>query len=268
VEVADLDSLLRELDRVLDKRIESQRRKVVEVAHRLKPHLTWDDLVNPDDHPELRHSEGFNYEDGTLSGLITSQVLLRNRLRELGAGPGAGEDPFQHDTGSIPYRFCPRCGGALESRLLVAHDPERLTCSQCAFVFYLDPKVAAGAILPMDGGIVLARRAIEPRRGTWCFPSGYVDRGERVEDAAAREVREEVGLRSAMERVVGVYSYPGRPVVVVVFAGRVLGGGLEALQETLEVGTFGPEEIPWGELSFPSTREALQDYLGLARASK
>ena len=173
----------------------------------------------------------------------------------------APADPFDHDTGAIPYRFCPRCGGELELRLLVAHDPERLTCTQCAFVFYLDPKVAAGAILEMDGGIVLGRRSIPPRVGSWGFPYGYVDRGERIQDAAAREVREEVGLLASIDRLVGVYSYSGRPVVVVVFAGRITGGELQALHETQEVATFAYDRIPWADLAFSSTREALQDYL-------
>ncbi len=104
--------------------------------------------------------------------------------------------------------------------------------------------------------------------GSWGFPSGYVDRGERIEDAAAREVREEVGLQASMERLVGVYSYSGRPVVVVVFAGRITGGQLEALHETHEVATFADDQIPWDDLAFSSTREALRDYLQATRDSE
>jgi ADP-ribose pyrophosphatase YjhB (NUDIX family) len=260
--------LLEELDRVLCRRIDSQRDKVLEVAHRVEPKVTRDDLNNPEDYPALRRSETFQYEDGILAGLLTARTLLHRRGRELGLGsdpvpaaPADVVDPFDHDTGAVPYRFCPRCGGRLELRLLVAHDPERLTCAECAFVFYLDPKVAAGAILKLDGGIVLGRRAIPPRVGAWGFPSGYVDRGERIEDAAAREVREEVGLESSMDRLVGVYSYSGRPVVVVVFSGRITGGELQALHETQEVGTFAPDRIPWDDLAFSSTRDALEEYV-------
>ena len=261
----DLDKLLAELDRVLDRRIEEQRRKLVKSARRLKPGLAYEDLQNPADHPELKGDGAFTLEDGTLSGLLSAREAIRDRMRELGAGGGDAArgmlDRVDHDTGAIPYRHCPRCGGALELRLLVAHDPERLTCVECTFVFYLDPKVAAGAILTLDDEIVLARRDIEPRVGSWGFPSGYVDRGERIEDAASREVREEVGLEASMERLIGVYSYSGRPVVVVVFAGRVTGGKLVAGDETSEVGTFPPDRIPWEDLAFSSTRQALEDYL-------
>ena len=91
---------------------------------------------------------------------------------------------------------------------------------------------------------------------------GYVDRGERVEDAACREAREEVGLEVAIGDLVGVYSYSGRPVVVVVYSGRVTGGELIAGHETSEVAAFPEAEIPWADLAFPSTTQALRAYLG------
>src|SRR3989442_13629673 len=99
------------------------------------------------------------------------------------------------------YRFCPRCGGAFERRLLKTGEPERLVCTQCGYVFYLDPKIAVGTIIrtgPVRAGsagrIVLVRRAIEPGYGKWAFPGGYVDRGERLISAAVREASEECGL--------------------------------------------------------------------------
>ena len=93
------------------------------------------------------------------------------------------------------FRFCPACGGTLESRLLKASDPERLVCTQCEFVFYLDPKLAVGTIIRDERDrVVLVRRAIEPGYGKWVFPGGYVDRGEQLQAAALREAREETGL--------------------------------------------------------------------------
>ena len=82
-----------------------------------------------------------------------------------------------HDE-SHEYRFCPRCGGALERRVLKATEPERPVCRECGFVFYIDPKVAVGTIIrDADDRLVLVRRAIEPGYGKWVFPGGYVDRG-------------------------------------------------------------------------------------------
>jgi ADP-ribose pyrophosphatase YjhB (NUDIX family) len=159
------------------------------------------------------------------------------------------------------YRFCPRCGGALALRRLKPGEPERLQCAACAFVFYLDPKVAACTVFMMDGGIVLLRRSIDPGHGLWVFPGGYVDRGETVEDAAVRETLEECGMRVSLTGILDAYSFPGKDVVVIVYAAHPEGGTLQAGDESSEVRAFPPEVLPWGELAFDSTRAALRDYL-------
>ena len=104
--------------------------------------------------------------------------------------------------------------------------------------------VAVAIIVPYADGIVLGRRAIDPGRGAWSFPSGYVDRGEVVEEAACREVLEEVGLEIDIAGLVGVYSTAGEPVILVVFAARVVGGELTVGPEMSEVGIFSPEALP------------------------
>jgi 8-oxo-dGTP diphosphatase len=161
------------------------------------------------------------------------------------------------------FRFCPRCGGALEPRLLKATEPERLVCRQCAFVHYIDPKVAVGTIISDDSRrIVLVRRAIEPGYGKWVFPGGFIDRGETVEAAALREAREECGLDIRLDRLVNIYSYPGVAVIIIAFAATAIGGCLACDDESLEAQLFAPDAIPWEELAFNSTREALKEFLG------
>ena len=159
------------------------------------------------------------------------------------------------------YRFCPKCGANLEQRLLKEGEPERLVCTDCGFVFYLDPKVAAGVLFRYQGRIVLLRRALEPRRGKWVFPGGYVDRGEPVETAARREVLEESGVEVETRGLLGVYSIENWPVVIIVYEGEYVRGQPVAGDESLELGLFDPSEIPWDELGFPTTRMALRDYL-------
>jgi ADP-ribose pyrophosphatase YjhB (NUDIX family) len=159
------------------------------------------------------------------------------------------------------FNYCPRCGAALEPRLLKPGEPKRLVCVTCGFVLFLDPKVAAGCIAEHDGGIILVRRSIEPGYGKWVFPGGYVDRGEKVEAAAAREMLEESGIEVSVDSLLGVYSYAQRPIVVIVFTGTVTGGALVAADESLEARAFAPVDIPWDELAFPSTFDALRDYL-------
>lgn len=157
-------------------------------------------------------------------------------------------------------RFCPKCGGPLRLQEVKGDPKERLVCESCDFIFYQDPKVSACTIPVMDGKVVMVRRAINPGKGLWVFPGGYMDADETVEQAAMRETLEEVGLTVRLTKLVGVYSY-GTSVVVIVYACEVVGGTLCIDGESLEVRAFGPEEIPWELLAFPSTRDALRDFL-------
>ena len=166
-----------------------------------------------------------------------------------------------HDE-SHAYQFCPRCGGALERKLLKATEPERPVCARCGFVFYIDPKIAVGTIIDAGAGkLVLVRRAIEPGYGKWVFPGGYVDRGETLLAAAVREAREECCLDVRIDGLVNVYSYAGRAPVIVVYAATAIGGTLSAADECLETAEFDAKTIPWNDLAFRSTRDGLRDFL-------
>lgn len=162
---------------------------------------------------------------------------------------------------SEDFRFCPKCGGELALKLVKTLEPERLVCTSCEFIFFQNPKLAAGTIFQRDGGLVLLRRAIEPGYGKWVFPGGFVDRGETVVDAARRETREEANVEVELRDLIDVYSYEGSPVVVVVYAAEWVSGELRAADESLELGIFDPKDIPWRELAFPSTRDAVRSYV-------
>lgn len=159
------------------------------------------------------------------------------------------------------YRFCPRCAGRLEERVLKDGDPGRLVCEGCGFVFYQGPKLVAGAIFELDGGIVLIQRDIEPGYGKWTFPGGFVERGEKAEAAAEREVLEETGLEIEVREIVGLYTYEDEVPAIAVFAAGVTGGEPAPLDETMDVKSFPRDGLPWAEMAFPSTEHALKDYL-------
>ncbi len=153
-------------------------------------------------------------------------------------------------------RFCPSCAAALETTEVFGYD--RPVCPDCGRVIFYDPKVAVICIVPRDGKVLMIRRGTELGYGLWGLPGGYVDRGEVVESAAAREVLEETGLEIDIEGLLGLFSESGNPVIVAAYAGREMGGTLEAGPEALEVEFFDVDQLP--ELAFPRDREVLASW--------
>jgi ADP-ribose pyrophosphatase YjhB (NUDIX family) len=172
------------------------------------------------------------------------------------------DDSGQRFLAPHTIRFCPLCAAPLGREAVAPDQREQAVCSACRFVFYLNPKVVAGAILEQDGRVLLTRRSINPGRGLWTFPGGFVDFGEAVTDAALRETFEETGLRAELTGLLNVYSYPGAPVIIV-YRARVTGGTLTACHENDALEWMKVSEIPWDQLAFPSTRDALREWVGL-----
>lgn len=159
--------------------------------------------------------------------------------------------------------YCLQCGTALEARF--QEDRERPTCPNCGFIHYLDPKVAVAVVLGDEHGVLLARRRIEPGAGQWSFPAGYVNRGEVVEDAALREVKEELSLSVRLTGLVGVYSELGSPVVLIVYAGEIVSGDPRPDgREISEVQRFAPDALP-AELAFEHDRRVVADWKRLVQ---
>jgi ADP-ribose pyrophosphatase YjhB (NUDIX family) len=158
-------------------------------------------------------------------------------------------------------KFCPRCATPFGAEVIEGY--RRPVCPQCGFIFYLDPKVAVACLIPLDGGILLGRRAITPGLGLWSFPSGYVNKGERLEDAAEREVLEETALCVRMERLVNVYSEPDNPVVLVVYEARVVDGTPQAGAEMTELQVFPPSGLP--SMAFSHDQEIVADWQATLR---
>jgi len=162
-------------------------------------------------------------------------------------------------------KFCSRCGAPMTKAVPPGDSHPRHVCTSCAFVHYLDPKVACGTIAEVDGRFALIERNIDPRKGYWSFPCGFMEIDETTEQAALRETKEETGLDVALEGHLGTYSYPdsfhGGSIVVVVYLARILGGTLQAADDCSDAKMITPAEIPWDKLAFKSSISAIQDWL-------
>ena len=172
------------------------------------------------------------------------------------------EEALVH-AGGEDLHYCSRCGAPLVVRLIETEDRPRLLCDR-GHILYVNPKVVVGVIPERDGLVLLLRRAIEPRYGSWTFPGGFMEIDETVEECAAREAHEETGVHVRVLDLVGVYSRPGAPgpgIVSIVFRGMVATGHGQPGREALETRWFAPDEIPWDELSYDTTRWALSAWL-------
>lgn len=138
-------------------------------------------------------------------------------------------------------------------------DRERRVCSDCGFVDYVNPKIVAGAVVTKDDKILLCKRAIEPRKGYWTLPAGFMEEGESVEEAARREAHEEAEAVIEIERLLAMYSVPRISQVQIMFK-ATLESDIAPGPESEEVGLFDWADIPWRNLAFPTVVWALTHY--------
>ena len=137
---------------------------------------------------------------------------------------------------------------------------ERDVCATCGFINYVNPKIVTGSVVRHRGKILLCRRAIEPRVGYWTLPAGFMEVGETAEQAAMRESREEANASIVIDRLLAVYTIPRIAQVQIMYLAHMAEEEFSAGPESLEVMLAGWDEIPWGEIAFPSVTWALEQY--------
>lgn len=152
-----------------------------------------------------------------------------------------------------PPKMCCR----FERHVPAGDTSERDVCSVCGFIHYANPKVVVSTVCSLGGRILLCRRAIEPRRGYWAIPGGYLEAGEASQAGALREAWEEARARISIERLLAVYDLPHAGQVQLIYRGALLDANVAPGEESLETALFGWNEIPWGELAFPTVKWAL-----------
>jgi ADP-ribose pyrophosphatase YjhB (NUDIX family) len=137
---------------------------------------------------------------------------------------------------------------------------ERDVCARCGHVHYVNPKIVVGAVCSWHGRILLCRRAIEPRHGFWTIPAGYMEERETPAEGAAREAWEEATAKIEIDRLLAVYSVPRISQVQLIFRARLADVDIKPGIESLDTKLFAWDDIPWGELAFPSVHWALKHH--------
>lgn len=153
-----------------------------------------------------------------------------------------------------------RPSGPTTRRIPDGDDRERLVCVDCGFIAYENPKVVVGSVATWGARILMCRRAINPRRGFWTLPAGYMELGETATQGAVREALEEAQARIEIDQLLAVYSIPRIGQVQLMYRARLVSPEIAAGIESLEVALFDWEEIPWDDIAFPSVGWALRHY--------
>ncbi|HRW07915.1 MAG TPA: NUDIX hydrolase [Caldilineaceae bacterium] len=166
------------------------------------------------------------------------------------------------------YRYCPRCATPLELREI--YNLARPVCPACDFVYFRDPKVAVVGLVTHQKHVLLVQRAINPEKGKWALPGGYMDAGEMPQDALRRELKEEVNLAVRVTDLLTIFpmitnrtNETASPGIVLAFRAEVAERATPKLtcdDDVSDAGWFGPQELPT-DLAFASTEQLLAEWV-------
>lgn len=155
-------------------------------------------------------------------------------------------------------QFCPHCGNAINIVIPDGDNRERHVCSVCDVIHYQNPRIIAGCIPIWEEKVLLCKRAIEPRKGFWTLPAGFMELGETTEQAAIRETLEEAEAVVKTDELYAVFNLPHINQVYMMYRSALLKPEFSSGIESLEVRLFAEHEIPWDELAFETMRMSLE----------
>jgi ADP-ribose pyrophosphatase YjhB (NUDIX family) len=158
-------------------------------------------------------------------------------------------------------KFCNQCGAPVELRIPPGDHLPRHVCDACGTIHYLNPRLVVGCVPFHEGKILLCRRGIEPRRGYWTVPAGFMENGETLQQAAARETYEEALAKVEIGSLLTVVHVLHAHQVHVFFRATLHEPQFGAGTESLEAILVEPKDIPWSDIAFPSTDYTLRRYL-------
>ncbi len=157
-------------------------------------------------------------------------------------------------------KYCSNCGAAVEIKVPAGDTHPRAVCPVCEAIHYQNPKVITGTLPIWGDQVLLCKRAIEPRRGYWTLPAGYLENKETAEEGAARETLEEANARIDDLKLYTVFSLPHISQIYMFFRGNLADLNFSSGEESLEVELFDEQDVPWDDLAFPVIGQTLKAY--------
>ena len=156
--------------------------------------------------------------------------------------------------------YCSHCGHPVRVAIPDGDNRERHICDHCGTIHYQNPRIITGCIVAWQQQVLLCRRAIEPRRGLWTLPAGFMENGETSQQGAMRETWEEAEASIAIDDLFMTVNLPHINQVYMLFRARLLEPRFGATQESLEVALFEQHSVPWERLAFETVTLALRHW--------
>ncbi|MDY0065229.1 MAG: NUDIX hydrolase [Steroidobacteraceae bacterium] len=163
-------------------------------------------------------------------------------------------------------KFCSDCGHPVERKVPEGDYLPRYVCTACGVIHYENPRIIAGCVIETGSKLLLCKRAIEPRRGYWTAPAGFMENGESVQQGAAREAMEEALAHVRIGSLLAIVNVLRAHQVHIMFRATLAEPGFGVGPESLETRLYDESEIPWPDIAFPSVEFALRRYLEDRRA--
>ncbi|MCP3876635.1 MAG: NUDIX hydrolase [Desulfobacteraceae bacterium] len=160
----------------------------------------------------------------------------------------------------MDIKFCTSCGSLTEKKIPPDDDHARSVCKKCGQVHYTNPKMVVGCIPELEGKILLCKRNIEPQKGKWTLPAGYLENGESVQEGAARETLEETNATVQIIEPYRLFNIVFVDQIYFMFRSTLTSKTFGPTSESIEVRLFDEKEIPWEEIAFESIKQTLLHY--------
>ena len=165
-------------------------------------------------------------------------------------------------------KYCPMCGAMVSHEIPKDDDRLRHVCHNCGNIQYENPKIVVGCIPEWEGRILFCRRDIEPQKGKWTLPAGFMENNETAAQGAARETWEETRAKVRIVAPYRVYDLPFVNQVYMMFRAQMLEPDFQTTLESAEVHLMHEEDVPWGEIAFPVIEETLKSFFQDRKAGR